>query len=98
MGGQKRFLGDPVVVTQAMPSADANSQVAVLYGNLSQAAMLGNRRGITVMESLHDKFAEDEIAYRGTQRFDINVHSVETPGTTAGTTPGPLLGVISAAS
>lgn len=96
IGGQKKFLGDPVVVTQAMPGTDANDQVFVVYGSLDQAAMLGNRRGITVMESIHDKFAEDEIAFRGTQRFDINVHSVTTPSGTPAA--GPVVGIISAGS
>ena len=39
------------------------------------------------------QFAEDQLAIRGTQRFDINVHDV---GNT--TAAGPIVGLITAAS
>lgn len=96
MGGEKRILGDPVVITQAMPRVDANSSVPLTYGTLAMAAMFGDRRGVTIAESIHHKFAEDEIAFRGTERFDIVVHSVESPEDT--TEPGPILGLVMAAS
>lgn len=93
MGGQRRFLGDPVVISQVMPSTEANSQVPIVYGSLAKGAMLGNRRGVTIAESIHDRFSEDEIAFRGTQRFDIKVHDVGATGTA-----GPIVGLITAAS
>lgn len=93
MGGQRRFLGSPVVVSQVMPSTEANSQVPIVYGSLDMAAMLGNRRGVTIAESIHDRFSDDEIAFRGTQRFDINVHSVGATGTA-----GPIVGLVTASS
>jgi HK97 family phage major capsid protein len=93
MGGTKKFLGDEVVISQVMPTAEANSQVPIAYGSLDMAAMLGNRRGVTIDESAHYRFANDQLAYRGTQRFDINVHSVVTPGTSEA---GPIVGLIMA--
>lgn len=96
MGGQRRFLGYEVRTTQVMPSTDANSQIPFLLGSLRQAAMLGNRRGITIVQSIHDKFAEDEIGWRGTERFDINVHSVVDPFDS--TAAGPMVGLLTAAS
>lgn len=93
MGGEKRFLGSPVVVSQVMPTTEANSQVPIAYGSLDMAAMFGDRRGVTIAESIHDRFSDDEIAFRGTQRFDINVHSVGVTGTA-----GPVVGLVMAAS
>ncbi|MCH8979453.1 MAG: phage major capsid protein [Armatimonadetes bacterium] len=101
MGGQKRFLGDPVVISQAMPSVEANSQVPIYHGSLDMAAKLGDRRGITFAQSLDFAFDTDEIAYRATQRFDINVHSVKTPTNDplqANKLPGPIVGLVMAAS
>ena len=87
------FMGYPVHVTQTMPKTDANSQVACLFGDLSLASMFGDRRGTTIAMSEHAEFDSDELAVRGTERFDINVHDV---GDT--TDAGPIIGLISAAS
>lgn len=90
-----KFLGYPVELVQVMPTAEANSQVCVLFGDLSMAAMLGDRRQNTIKISdvAGDSFVNDEVWIRGTQRFDINVHDV---GDTS--VAGPLLGLITAAS
>lgn len=88
------FLGKPVEIVEVMPTTEANSQVCLLYGNLSQAAMFGDRSGVTIAMSDSDStdFAEDQMAVRGTERFDINVHSV---GDTS--VAGPIVGLITAA-
>ena len=96
MGGQRRFLGDEVVISQVMPSVEANSQIPVFYGSLDMSTMFGDRRGVTIAESLHFKFDTDEIAYRATERFDIKTHSVTQPDDT--TKAGPIVGLIMAAS
>lgn len=87
------FMSYPVRITQAMPKTDANSQVACLFGDLNLGALYGDRRQTTVALSTDVKFAEDQIAIRGTERFDINVHGV---GDT--TDAGPIVGLISAAA
>lgn len=75
-GGQPRFLGYPVELVQVMPTTEANSQVACLFGDLRLGSMLGDRRSLTLALSSDYKFAEDQLAIRGTQRIDINIHDV----------------------
>lgn len=75
-GGVPRFLGYPVELTQVMPVAEANSQVVCIFGNLRLGSMLGDRRQLTLALSSEYKFAEDQLAIRGTQRVDINIHDV----------------------
>jgi HK97 family phage major capsid protein len=90
---EKIFMGYPVRISQVMPNADANSSIPVYFGDLALAARFGDRRLTTLAISEHLNFAEDEIAIRGTERFDINVHDV---GDTS--TPGPLVGLQMASS
>jgi len=95
----KSFMGYPVVISQVMPKTDANSQIACLLGDFSLAADFGDRRMTSVAFSEHatvggeSVFEYDEVAVRGTERFDINVHDI---GDTSAA--GPVVGLISAAS
>jgi HK97 family phage major capsid protein len=88
-----RFMGYPVIFSQVMPKAEANSQIPVTFGNLALAADFGDRRATTIAMSEHADFDTDEIAVRGTERFDINVHSVGDA-----TNAGPIVGLMMAAS
>jgi HK97 family phage major capsid protein len=93
------FLGYPVVFSQIMPSVEANDQVCAVFGDLAKAADFGDRRQTTLATSEHLNFAEDEIAIRGTERFDINVHDVgNADGTAANRVPGPVVALATAAS
>lgn len=92
-GGVPRFLGYPVTLSQVMPTTEANSQICALLGNFQQGTTFGDRRLLSLALSSEYKFAEDQLAIRGTQRFDINVHDV---GNT--TTAGPIVGLITAAA
>lgn len=89
-----KFLGYPVVLSESMPSTAENSQVCALFGDMSQAAGFADRRSITlsVSDSAYvgstSVFESDELAVKGTERFDINVHDV---GNT--TTAGPIVGL-----
>lgn len=97
--GGLRFLGDPVEITQALPTVEANDTVVALYGNLMSAARLGDRRQTALALSEHSRFANDEIEIRGTQRLDINVHDVgNASGTAALRVAGPIVGLLLAAS
>ena len=93
------FLGYPVEFAQVMPSTDANSQVACTFGDHAQAATFGDRRQDTIAFSEHatiggeSVFERNQIAVRGTERFDINVHDVGTSSAA-----GPVVGLISASS
>jgi HK97 family phage major capsid protein len=92
-GARRQFMGYPVVVSQVMPKTDANGQVPVIFGDLSLAADLGDRRQTTIAMSEHSEFDTDEIGVRGTERFDINVHSVGDS-----TDAGPVVGLVMASS
>jgi HK97 family phage major capsid protein len=56
------------------------------FGDLSMAAMLGVRRGITLRASAERYFEYDQLAIQGTERFDIAVHGVGTASV-----PGPII-------
>lgn len=99
-GVQRTFMGRPVIISQIMPATAANSQVPLLYGDLSLASMFGDRRQTTIKISeegtvnSESLFERDEIAIRGIERFDINNHSIGTVSVEA----GPVVGLIMAAS
>lgn len=98
-GGQQRFLGYPVVLSQVMPTAEANSQVCALLGNFGQGAALGDRQmeSIAFSESAviggASTFERNQIAVRATERFDIKVHDCGSSSTA-----GPICGLQTAAS
>jgi len=85
--------GSPVEISQVLPTSEANSQVPVVYGSLYDAATVGNRRMLTIKQSEHYKFAEDQITTLATRRVAVNVHDVGTA-----TEAGPIVGLITAAS
>lgn len=72
------FLGYPVVISQVLNSVLAAdvSVIKLLFGDLRKAAVLGNRRGVTLATSEQRYFELNQLALRGTERFDIVVHDV----------------------
>lgn len=95
------FFGVPVEIVEVMPHVEGNDQVCLLYGNLSQAATLGDRRGVTIAMSNSDgtDFAKGIMAIRGDTRFDINFHEKgNVTATAADKLPGPIVGLLTAAS
>lgn len=88
-----RFLGRPVYLTDQMPTATAVSSTCLLYGNFREAVLLGDRESLSVMTSEHRYFEEDNLAIRGTTRYDMNVHE---PGD--GSNAGAFVGLVTAAS
>jgi HK97 family phage major capsid protein len=87
------FNGDPVEITQVMPSVQANSQICALYGDLSAAATIGDRRQMRIEQSREYKFAERQVTVLGTRRIAVNCHDLGTA-----TEAGPVVGLITAAS
>ncbi len=92
-GGPPRLLGYNVEFVNAMPKVAANSQVCALLGDMYHAADFGESRATTIAMSEHALFSTDEIAVRGTERVDINVHDVGNA-----TLAGPIVGLVLAAS
>jgi HK97 family phage major capsid protein len=93
------FLGYPVNFTQVFPRTDAVSQIACLLGDLGLASKFGDRRTRTLFTDPYSLAANDQIQVRGTERIDLVVHDVgNASATPAQRVPGPIVGLISAAS
>lgn len=85
------FLGYPVVFAQVMPNADSGSQIAALFGDFNMSCKFGDRRSVTVARSDQFLFSTDQIAVRGTERYDFNCHDLGTANSTAASrVAGPL--------
>jgi len=85
------YLGSPIVVSEVLPTStgNLNNLPMLFYGDLSLAATMGERRGITVSRDESLYFLTDQIALKATERVDIVVHDL---GNT--TTAGPIVGLI----
>jgi HK97 family phage major capsid protein len=96
---QKQFLSYPVELVNVLPKATAVNQIPVLFGDIAMAAKLGDRmsRTISTSESAtiggQSVWERDQIAIKGVERIDINVHDV---GST--TEAGPVVGLQTKAS
>lgn len=86
-----QYLGFPVEITPSMPTStgDLSDVAMMLFGDIGLAATMGDRRGMTVARSTEYKFAEDQIAIKATERFDINIH--DTGNTTVA---GPVVALM----
>jgi HK97 family phage major capsid protein len=71
------WMGYPVVTDQTLPIGGTINDIPMWYfGDLSLAARMGSRRGISVKVS-EDRYIEyDQIAIQATERFDIVVHDI----------------------
>jgi HK97 family phage major capsid protein len=93
-GGTPVMIGYPVELAEVMPTTEANSQICILFGDLRKGSSLGDRRQTIIKTSEHasiggdNVFEQDQLAIKGTERLDINVHDV---GNT--TTAGPIVGL-----
>lgn len=74
--GTAMMLGRPVAFTEVMIEVEANSGVPLVYGDLSLAGTLGDRRQLTLAVSSEYAFNQDLLTMRGTQRLDIQFHDV----------------------
>jgi HK97 family phage major capsid protein len=93
------FLGYPVEFAQVLPFTWVANTIYALFGDLSLAAKMGDRRQTTLFTDPYSLSANDQIQIRGTERFDIKVHDVgNASGTAALRVPGPLVAFASAAS
>lgn len=95
---QQYFLGYPVQIAQVLPSADPSAnQTVCWFGDLSQAAYLGDRRGFTfkTTDVGGNAWANDEIAYKATERIDIVCANLGNASATASArVAGPLVGLV----
>lgn len=95
-----KLLGYDVKFSQVMPRTEANSQVCCLLGSFKDAAKAIEVGGATMATDTGGTyFAADVTAFRGTNRFGITVHDVGNASATEGSrVPGPVVGLITAAS
>tara|TARA_R110001583_G_scaffold86545_10_gene226069 strand:- start:499 stop:1320 length:822 start_codon:yes stop_codon:yes gene_type:complete len=85
-----QLFGYPVVFSQVLPNLSTLTDTLRIgyFGDMSSAVSFGDRRStsIQVSDQAMDVFEQDEIAVRGTERFDINCHD-----TGSSTEAGPLV-------
>lgn len=86
-----RYQGYPIVISQKMPTAtsDISDTVAILFGDMMLSSLIGDRRGVMIASSADRYFELDQLAIRGTTRYDINHHSL---GST--TAAGPVVALV----
>lgn len=85
------FLGYPVRFAQVMNStltAQTSTEGLCYFGDLQMGALLGDRRGISIMVSDQRYFEYDQLAIRGTERLDITICSRGSS-----TVPGAIIGL-----
>ena len=90
------FLGYPVVFVQVNNStltAQTSTDGLLYFGDLRQSAMMGSRTGITIDVDTSRYFEFDQIAIRGIERFDVNIHERGTS-----TVAGSIIGLSTPAS
>ncbi len=80
-----KFFGYPVEFAQVIPVSETGDAAFAYIGDLAQGCIFGDRRQQTVAfsDSALNAFEQDELAVRGTQRFDIvcaNVGSASAYG------------------
>jgi len=89
-GAQRAYLGTPVNLVNAMPSASTayNGTIVALVGDMAMACSFGDRRGMS-LQVLYEKYAEKGLlALLFDERFDIVVHDIGDA-----TNAGPVVGL-----
>jgi HK97 family phage major capsid protein len=91
-GGQLMYLGYPVEWVNVMPSAPTTGTIAGLFADLSRSVKVGNRRGMTVQAGYeNDDFTKQLMTLLGTERVDINCHTIVDPLADANAPGGPVM-------
>jgi HK97 family phage major capsid protein len=72
------YNGFPVILTQKLPQvATTLTGLAMMaFGDMFGAAVLGQRRGLTIARSADRYLDTDQIAILGTERFDAVIHDM----------------------
>src|SRR5205823_1181818 len=84
------FLGFPVQLTPVLPQVGtALNSIMLLFGDLSLAATVGERRGISIRVSSERLLDTDQLLWRGTERFDIVNHDLGDASVA-----GPVVGLM----
>lgn len=88
-GAQPMFLGYPVTLVNVMNSTtttQTSTTGLVYFGDLRMTSLMGTRRGVSIAADSSRYFEFDQLAIRGTQRYDIVNH-----GTGTASAAGPMI-------
>lgn len=104
-GTPQTFMGYEVVYSQVMPKVTGVSQICAYLGDFTLGVDFGDRKGTEITFSKDatvggvNAFETDQMFIKGVERFDLNVHDVGNQSATAASRqPGPIVGLITAAS
>jgi hypothetical protein len=92
--GNPRFLGYPVTISQAFPTATASATIPVVLGDFQMSCMFGDRRMMEVefSDSVtvggQSVWERDQVAVKATERFDFVNHDFGT-----NSVAGPIVGI-----
>lgn len=94
------FKGFRVVTSQLMPRVNGNSTFPAFLGDFSKAITIGRvRNSMAITTSTDFDFDNDVISVKGVHRVAIGVHDVGNASSTAASRePGPIVGLLTAAS
>lgn len=84
-GAQAMFGVYPVYFSDQMPTATASTSKVMYVGDFVGGSMIGLREGIFVDQSKDAYWTTDEIGFKATARFAVNIH-----GDGRGGTVGPI--------
>jgi HK97 family phage major capsid protein len=85
-----QYGGYPIVVTSKLPGAgDQSNRMMIGFGDMRSSTILGSRRQVTIRASLSRFMEKDQIAFRGTSRFEIVNHNLGDAAK-----PGALVGIL----
>lgn len=72
------FNGFPIILTNklSLVTTSLSGKAMLAFGDMRAAAVLGQRRGITIARSDHRYLDTDQIAILGTERFDAVIHDM----------------------
>ena len=71
------FAGCPVILTSRLPGPGNHSgAVMMVFGDMSSAAAVASRRGLTMAVSRSKYLENDQTACRVTERFDLVCHNL----------------------
>lgn len=91
---QTMYMGYPVEFVNVMPAAPSSGNIAVLFADLGLAVKVGDRRGKTIQAGYeNDDFTRQLVSILGTERVDVNCHTIADPLSDANAPGGPVMGL-----
>lgn len=83
------YNGYRILFTEEMPSTYGATQTCILFGNFRHGMILGEREGVGIASSEHNKFEFNQLVIRGMISYDIQFHE-----TGDGSNAGSIVGLV----